>query len=71
MKDHQMAVDRIRQIPGYVEQFRKIFGGRQPVTIDNIAKAIATYERTLITDNSPYDRFMRVALCKIWMRLCG
>lgn len=59
MPDPETAVKRIKSIPGYVEQFEKIFGNKEPVTYDNIAKAIATFERTLITPNSPFDRFMK------------
>ncbi len=58
MKDLPAAVDRIRRIGGYRESFVKAFGGGEVVTIDNAAKAIATYERTLITPNSAYDRFV-------------
>lgn len=53
---HEMAVDRIRRIPRYVSQVREVFG-TDAVTIDHIAKAIAAYERTLISGNSPFDRF--------------
>lgn len=53
------AVKRIKSIPGYVEEFKAVFGGQEPVTYDNIAKAIATYERTLLTPNSPFDRYMK------------
>ncbi len=57
---HQdVAIERIAAIPGYVEQFATVFGGDNPVTYDNIAKAIATYERTLITPNSPFDRHVK------------
>ncbi|MGE4133744.1 MAG: cytochrome-c peroxidase [Bdellovibrionales bacterium] len=60
MKDHDVVVkDRISKIPGYVTQFKKVFGGRSPVTINNIAKAIAAFERTLITPNSPFDRYIK------------
>ncbi len=52
------ALARLRDIPGYVEQFRAVFGGEQPVTADNAAKAVAAYERTLITPGSPYDRYV-------------
>ncbi|MDZ4662051.1 MAG: cytochrome c peroxidase [Pseudomonadota bacterium] len=57
MPDHNVVVARLKQIPGYVEQFNNVFG-ENSVTIDNVAKAIATYERTLIAVNSPYDKFM-------------
>ena len=30
-----------------------------PITIERIAQAIAAYERTLITRDAPYDRFVR------------
>jgi len=59
MKDHFMVMDRVARIPGYVTQFKKIFGGDNAVSIDNAAKAIAAYERTLITRNSPFDKYMR------------
>jgi len=59
MPSEAEAVRRIKSIPGYVYSFAAVFGGDDPVTYDNIAKAIATYERTLITLNSPFDRYMR------------
>lgn len=58
MDNHQVVVDRISKIPGYVSQFQKVFG-QNGLTIDNLAKAIAAYERTLITPNSPFDRYAR------------
>jgi cytochrome c peroxidase len=57
MPSHDAAIERVRAIPGYVQEFRQVFGGDQPVTIDNAAKAIAAFERTLVTPGSPYDRF--------------
>ncbi|QSA97226.1 cytochrome-c peroxidase [Methylococcus sp. EFPC2] len=51
------VVARLKLIPGYVEGFGKAFGGADAVTADNAAKAIAAYERTLITPNSAYDKF--------------
>lgn len=59
MPSADAAVQRIKSIPGYVQSFKAVFGGDDPVTYDNIAKAIATYERTLITTNSPFDRYIR------------
>lgn len=59
MDNHDVVVQRISAVPGYVKEFKKAFGGSSPVTIDNVAKAIASYERTLITPNSPYDRWVR------------
>lgn len=55
----ELAVDRIKRIPGYRPWFEKAFGGEAAISADSIAMAIAAYERTLITPNSPYDRFVR------------
>jgi cytochrome c peroxidase len=59
MADHNMVMGRIRKIPGYVAEFKKAFGGQDPVTIDNLAKAIASYERTLLTPDAPFDLFLK------------
>jgi len=47
---------RVKAIPGYVVQFDQVFG-KNSVTIDNITKAIATYERTLVSAQSRFDTF--------------
>jgi cytochrome c peroxidase len=57
MKDLDDVIERIRKIPGYKPYFAKAFGAGDVVTMDNAARAIATYERTLITPGSAYDRF--------------
>jgi cytochrome c peroxidase len=41
-------------IPGYKDAFQKVFGG--PPSEDTVSKALATYLRTLVAANSPYDR---------------
>ena len=51
----QVAV-RLNAIPGYRQWFQKIFDG--PATPDRIGKAIATYERTILSGNAPVDRFV-------------
>jgi len=43
---------------GYAPLFSEVFGKRS-LTYDNMAKAIAAFERTLITPNAPFDRFVR------------
>lgn len=52
------AIERIRAIPGYQNIFEDVFGTEDAVTMSNAAKAIAAYERTLVTPNSPYDRYV-------------
>jgi len=57
MKSWDDVVARLKAIPGYNQAFASAFGGADPVTADNAAKAIAAYERTLITPNSAYDKY--------------
>jgi len=52
-----MALDRLKNIPGYVKAFDEVFG-TEP-NAEGIAKAIAAFERTVISTNSPYDNYMR------------
>lgn len=59
MKSWDDVVKRLKAIPGYPELFSAAFGSdKEPVTRDNAAKAIAAYERTLITTNSAYDKYV-------------
>ena len=73
MDNHDLVVKRVAAIPGYQTQFKSVFGTaaeksdsnkatakvEHKITIDEIAQAIATYERTLITPKSPFDRFLK------------
>jgi cytochrome c peroxidase len=59
MRDLDAVIDRIRHIPGYRPYFEQAFGPGDVVTMDNAARAIATYERTLITPGSAYDRYAK------------
>ncbi len=52
----EQVAARLEAVPEYARQFREVFGG--PVTVDFIAKAIASFERTLVSANSPLDRFV-------------
>jgi len=58
MPSHEAVVAKVRGIPEYAQRFREVFGGPNPVTIENIAKAIAAFERTLLSGDSPFDRFI-------------
>jgi cytochrome c peroxidase len=55
-QSYQAIVMRLRGIPGYVVQFKKVFG--TDVTLDGIVKAIATFERTALSGGSAYDRYI-------------
>jgi cytochrome c peroxidase len=56
MDSHDLAIDRLRGLEGYAPYFEQAFGDPE-ITIDRVAKAIADYERTRMSGNSPYDRF--------------
>jgi cytochrome c peroxidase len=53
--DPETVVRHLGGIPGYQAQFAKVFG--TGVTAENVAKAIAAFERTIVSGNAPYDRF--------------
>lgn len=57
-QDYDELVKELKAIPGYVKRFDKVFG-ENSITIDNIAKAIATFERSVVSDNSAYDRYQK------------
>ncbi len=59
MTSHDFTIERLKKIPGYVEAFKKAFPKEKRITIDTMAKALASYERTLITPNSPFDKYMK------------
>jgi cytochrome c peroxidase len=59
MPSHAEVEQRVRADAAYREPFARAFGAGTPITIDRIAQAIAAYERTKITPDAPYDRFVR------------
>ncbi len=59
MPSVEAVEQRVKDNPTYREPFARVFGADQPITITQITAAIAAYERTLITTDTPYDRFVR------------
>ncbi|WNB73926.1 cytochrome-c peroxidase [Methylomonas koyamae] len=57
MKSWDDVVARLKTIEGYQHAFEKAFG-KDSISKENATKAIAAYERTLITPNSPYDKYL-------------
>ena len=55
-KDHDELVAKVKGIAGYGPLFERAFGS-PAITTDLIGKAIASFERTLLSGNSDYDRF--------------
>lgn len=58
MPSAEAVIKVLQSIPGYVENFRKAFpDDSDPVTYDNLGKAIGAFERGLVTP-APFDRFL-------------
>jgi len=53
----RLAEERLKQVPEYVALFRQVYGEKP--TIEGALAAIAAFERTVISDDSPFDRYMR------------
>lgn len=49
---------RLQAIPEYVDLFEAAFDDPDPISETNIAKALATFERKIITPNTRFDRFL-------------
>jgi cytochrome c peroxidase len=58
MPSYEAVEKKLREIKGYVELFKAAFpADSNAVTVDNFAKAVGAFERTLITP-SPFDAFL-------------
>lgn len=51
-------VEKLAAIPGYVKLFAEAFPKSPKISADNIAKAIATFERTVVSNWAPFDRWI-------------
>lgn len=54
---HQLAVSVLESIPEYVIEFKQVFGS-DTIDIDKVTAAIAEFEKTLVTPNSRFDRWL-------------
>jgi cytochrome c peroxidase len=57
MPAHSDVEKQLRHIPGYAPLFEKAFGS-QEINIARAVQAIASYERTVLTGDSSYDRYV-------------
>lgn len=56
----EQTIATLKSIPEYVRRFTKAFPGEaDPVTFDNMAKAIEVFEATLLTPNDALDRYLK------------
>lgn len=56
-EDINNVVAKLNAIPGYRKQFNQVFGA--DATPENVAKAIAAFERTLVSGNAPFQRYVK------------
>jgi cytochrome c peroxidase len=54
---HTLAIAVLDSIPGYVREFKQVFGS-DTITIDEVTAAIAEFEKTLVTPNSRFDQWL-------------
>jgi cytochrome c peroxidase len=54
---HTLAVSLLESIPGYVTEFKLVFG-EDGIDIDKVTDAIAEFEMTLVTPNSRFDHWL-------------
>ena len=52
----ETILGRLNQVPSYRKSFQDAFGS--PATQVNLAQALASFERTILSGNSPYDRYL-------------
>jgi len=58
LADHEPILEIVRTDPEYVEAFQRVFGkSGDQITMDEVTKAIAAFERTKVSGNSPFDRY--------------
>lgn len=55
---HSLAVTLLESIPGYVNEFKAVFKNDK-ITIDEVTKAIAAFEETLVTPNARFDKWLK------------
>jgi cytochrome c peroxidase len=55
---HALAIEVLQSIPGYVAEFKAVFGSDR-IDIGGVTKAIAAFEETLVTPNSRFDKWLK------------
>jgi cytochrome c peroxidase len=59
MPSYTAVENKLKEIKGYAPFFQKAFPGeKDPISVDNFAKAVGAFERTLVTP-SPFDAFLK------------
>jgi cytochrome c peroxidase len=56
MKDGAAVTQKVASLPEYASAFQAVF--KRAANYDDVGRALASYERTLVSGDSPFDRFM-------------
>jgi len=56
-QSHHAVLDKLRTDPAYKPMFQAAFG-TDAITFDRVANAISSFERTILSGDSPFDRYM-------------
>ena len=51
-----LVIEQIKSVPGYPPRFELAFPG-QPISMETVSEALASYQRVLVSGNSPFDRW--------------
>lgn len=51
-------IAELKAVPGYVKMFKKAYPG-EGITMKTVTKAIASFERTIVSNDTPFDRWQR------------
>lgn len=57
VNDPAEMVAELQAIPEYVSLFEAAFGSGEAITLERVQQAVAAFERTLISEDSPFDRY--------------
>jgi cytochrome c peroxidase len=58
LKNYDPILEIVRNDPEYTEAFKEVFGkSGEGITMREVVLAIASFERTVISGNSPFDRY--------------
>ena len=55
---HELAIKVIASMPQYVDEFKAVFD-KDHITIDEVTQVIAEFEKTLVTPNSRFDKWLK------------
>ncbi|MCW8193446.1 cytochrome-c peroxidase [Proteobacteria bacterium 005FR1] len=55
---HDLAIEILRSIPGYVNEFGAVYGNSK-IDLERVTDAIAAFEETLVTPNSRFDQWLK------------